>query len=74
MIQHTWINQGCKINRNESGMAVARDWEVGKMEYQCLLDTEFQLGKIKIFWGPVGNVCIVLSMYLMSLIYTLKNE
>ena len=33
MIQHTWINQGCKINRNESGMAVARDWEVGKMEY-----------------------------------------
>ena len=31
MIRHTWITQGCKINRNESGMVVARDWEVGKM-------------------------------------------
>ena len=58
-----------QIHRDESGMTVPRNMELGP-----LVGTEFQLSKIKMFWGNVSNDCTILSMYLMSLICTLKNS
>ena len=43
-----------KFTETESGFMVARGWRERGMG-SCLMDTEFQLGKMKKFWSCVGE-------------------